>query len=75
MYVSLPNIILIDASKNFISKEFVSNANSIAIKVKEVLVKAYNSIRKVKRYYATIRRAFKVILADIGYMITQDYVL
>ncbi|EFQ85505.1 hypothetical protein PTT_19536 [Pyrenophora teres f. teres 0-1] len=34
--------------------------------VYEVLVKAHQSIGKVERYYAAIRRAFEVISADIG---------
>ena len=54
MYVGPLDLIATDASKNFVSKEFINNATSLAIKVKEVLVKAYNSISKVKRYYAVI---------------------
>ena len=54
MYVSLPNIIATNAGKNFISKEFVNNASFILIKVYKVPIKAYNSISKVKRYYAVI---------------------
>ena len=54
MYVGPLDLIATDAGKNFVSKEFVNNATSLAIKVKEVLVKAYNSISKVKRYYAVI---------------------
>jgi len=33
----------------------------MAIKVKEVPIKAYNSIRKVERYYALLRCAYKII--------------
>jgi len=33
----------------------------MAIKVKEVPIKAYNSIRKVKQYYIPLRRAYKII--------------
>ena len=33
----------------------------MAIKVKEVPVKAYNNIRKVKWYYILLRRAYKII--------------
>jgi hypothetical protein len=54
MYIGPPDLITTDASKNFVSKEFINNATSLAIKVKEVLVKAYNSISKVERYYAVI---------------------
>jgi L-asparagine transporter-like permease len=44
MYLGPPNLIATNTGKNFVSKEFVNNATSLAIKVKEVLVKAYNSI-------------------------------
>ena len=33
----------------------------MAIKVKEVPIKAYNSIRKVERYYMPLRRIYKII--------------
>jgi len=33
----------------------------MVIKVKEVPVKAYNSIRKVERYYILLRRVYKII--------------
>jgi hypothetical protein len=52
MYVEPLDLITTNASKNFVSKESVNNATLLSIKVKEVLVKAYNSISKVKRYYA-----------------------
>jgi hypothetical protein len=54
MYVGPPDLIATDAGKNFISKEFVNNATSLSIEVKEVLVEAYNSIGKVERYHAVI---------------------
>jgi hypothetical protein len=54
MYLGPPNLIATNASKNFVSKEFVNNATFLAIEVKEVLVEAYNSIGKVERYYAVI---------------------
>jgi hypothetical protein len=33
----------------------------MAIEVKEVLVEAYNSVGQVERYYAPLRRAYKII--------------
>jgi len=33
----------------------------MAIKVKEVPIKAYNSIRKVERYYILLYRVYKII--------------
>jgi len=37
----------------------------MAIKVKEVPIKAYNSIKKVERYYALLRRAYKIISLEL----------
>ena len=33
----------------------------MAIKVKEVPIKIYNSIKKVEQYYAPLRRIYKII--------------
>jgi hypothetical protein len=44
-------MVIYDTEKNFISIEFRQLANLIAIKIKEVLVEAYNNIGLVKRYY------------------------
>jgi len=37
----------------------------MAIKVKEVPIKVYNSIKKVERYYAPLRRAYKIISLEL----------
>jgi len=37
----------------------------MAIKVKEVPIKAYNSIKKVERYYALLRRVYKIISLEL----------
>jgi len=33
----------------------------MAIKVKEVPIKAYNNVRKVEQYYALLYRVYKII--------------
>ena len=37
----------------------------MAIKVKEVPVKAYNSVRKVEWYYIPLRRVYKIISLEL----------
>ena len=37
----------------------------MAIKVKEVPIKVYNSIRKVERYYILLRRVYKIISLEL----------
>ena len=38
---------------------------AIVIKVKEVPIKVYNSIKKVKQYYMPLRRAYKNIFLEL----------
>ena len=37
----------------------------MAIKVKEVLIKAYNNIRKIKQYHAPLRCVYKIIFLEL----------
>jgi hypothetical protein len=37
----------------------------MAIKVKEVLIKAHNSIKKVERYYMPLCRVYKIISLEL----------
>ena len=37
----------------------------MAIKVKEVPIKVYNSVKKVKRYYIPLYRAYKIIFLEL----------
>jgi len=37
----------------------------MVIKVKEVPIKAYNSIKKVERYYTLLRRVYKIISLEL----------
>jgi len=37
----------------------------MAIEVKEVPVKAYNSIRKVERYYTLLHHVYKIISLEL----------
>ena len=37
----------------------------MVIKVKEVPIKAYNSIRKVERYYILLHRVYKIISLEL----------
>jgi len=50
--------VIYDARKNFVSIKFKLNIRSINIEIIEILVKAYNSVRKVERYHAPLRKAY-----------------
>jgi hypothetical protein len=47
-------MVIYNTKRNFISIEFKQLVNSIAIKIKEVLVEAYNSVGLVKRYHTPL---------------------
>ncbi|KAF2186707.1 hypothetical protein K469DRAFT_726183 [Zopfia rhizophila CBS 207.26] len=64
-----------DAGKNFASSEFRLKASSIAISVKEIPVKAYNSVGKIKRYHTPLRQAFDIIRSKSGTSMTLDNAL
>jgi hypothetical protein len=64
-----------DAGKNFKSSEFVANARILAIEIEEVPVEAHNSIGKIERYHGSLKRAFEVIIADLGISLAPEYVL
>ena len=54
IYQGPPNTIIANIGKNFTLKEFRQYILTMDIKIKEVLIKAYNSIRKVKQYYTPL---------------------
>jgi hypothetical protein len=43
-----------NTGRNFLVIEFRQHAKLIAIKIKEVPVKAHNSIKKVEKYYTPL---------------------
>jgi len=57
-YLGPPDLITIDARKNFVSKEFKHYAATIGVTIKLVLVKLHNSIGMVERYYSPLQRAY-----------------
>jgi len=64
-YLSLSNLIVININKNFINKKFKQNTNILDIKIKIVLVEAYNSIGLVECYYGPLQYTYKIITAEI----------
>ena len=75
IYISPLNLITYNASKNFVSKEFIGYANSIAILTKCVLVEAHQLVRLVERAHPTLQRAYQVILDKLYSTLTKDLVL
>jgi hypothetical protein len=66
VYLGPPDRIVHDAGTNFASKEFRSNAKAMSIQVHEVPVEAHNSVGKVERYHAPLRRAYRILKAELN---------
>jgi hypothetical protein len=60
-YLGPPDNIIYNTSKNFVLAEFREQAKSLVIETKEILVEAYYSVGKVKRYYSPLQQAYKII--------------
>jgi hypothetical protein len=75
-YLGPPDTLVFDAGTNFTSAEFKANAHIMAIEVEEVPVESHNSIGKLERYHAPLRRAFHVIAEDLrGQGMNNDHIL
>ena len=61
IYQGPPNTVITDTGKNFTSAEFRQRASTIDIKIKEVPVEAHNSVGKVERYHAPLRRTYQIL--------------
>jgi predicted ATP-grasp superfamily ATP-dependent carboligase len=58
-------MIIYNARKNFISKDFKYLAIMIGITTKTMPVEAYWLIGKVERYYAVLRRAYQIVSEEL----------
>ena len=65
-YQGPPDYVVHDAGKNFTSTEFKQLASSMSIEVKEVPVEAHNSVGKVERYHAPLRRAYEILREELN---------
>ncbi len=66
VYLNSSDHILIDADKNFASREFRQFVISMTIIIKAMLVEAHWSIDVVKRYHAELRRAYQMIFENLN---------
>ena len=68
-YLGPPDLLVHDAGKSFMSKEFKHYAKEQGVTTKDVPVEAHNSVGIVERYHGPVRRAYKIIseeLPDLG---------
>ena len=64
-YLRPPDLLVHDAGKSFMSKEFKHYAGNQGITTKDVPVEAHNSIGLVERYHGPVRRAYKIISEEL----------
>jgi hypothetical protein len=63
-YLGPPDYLVHDAGTQFVSAEFRAEARTMNVDVKEVLVEAHQSIGKVERFHAPLRRSYEIIWTE-----------
>jgi hypothetical protein len=71
-YLGPPDYVITDAGRNFTATEFKQHAKLFAVDIKEMPVEAHNSIGKIERYHAPLRRAFKIIQEELPDMSKEN---
>ena len=66
IYLGLPDKIIIDLGINFVSKEFKQYIKTIKTTLKVVLVKVYNFIGIIEKYYNPVQYAYYIIIVEIN---------
>jgi hypothetical protein len=69
-YIGSPDIIVINAETNLTIIKFVNNAKAIIIEIKEVPIEAYYLIGKIEKYHGSVRRAYEIIMKELGIAIS-----
>jgi hypothetical protein len=60
---------------NFALEEFWNNVKIIGITYKEIPIEAYWALGKVEYLHRPLRRAFKILKAEISYYIDDEIIL
>ena len=59
------SIIIYNTGKNFISKKFKQYTIIFGTAIRSIPIKAYNSVRIVKRYYSPLYRIYYMIITEL----------
>ena len=74
-YQGPPDTVTHDAGTAFTAIEFQNAANSLNIECRQVPVEAHQSIGKVERYHAPLRRAFEILYAELSATTSREAIL
>ncbi len=62
----LSDVIIIDADKQFVIKEFRQYADNMKIAIKTMFIETHHSIEMMKRYHDSLRRFYSIIAIEIS---------
>jgi hypothetical protein len=65
-YLRLSDVIIADADKQFVVREFKQYADNMKITIKTILVETHHSIEMMKRYNDSLRRMYAIITIEIS---------
>jgi hypothetical protein len=60
------DVIIADADKQFVVREFKQYADNMKITIKTILVETHHSIEMMKRYHDSLRRMYAIITIEIS---------
>jgi hypothetical protein len=60
------DVIIADADKQFITREFKQYADNMRITIKTISVETHHSIEMMKRYHDSLRRMYAIITTEIS---------
>ncbi len=66
IYLRSSDVIIADADKQFVVREFKQYADNMRITMKTTLVETHHSIEMMKRYHDSLRRVYAIITFEIS---------
>jgi hypothetical protein len=60
------DVIIADADKQFVAREFKQYADNMRIAIKTISVETHHSIEMMKRYHDSLRRVYAIITTEIS---------
>jgi hypothetical protein len=65
-YLRSSDVIIADADKQFVVREFKQYADNMKIAIKTISVETHHSIEMLKRYHDSLRRMYAIIMTEIS---------
>ncbi len=65
-YLKSSDVIIADADKQFVAREFKQYADNMKIAIKTISIETHHSIEMMKRYHDSLRRMYAIITIEIS---------